>query len=86
MAIVKQVDADYEGDGVVAFIDATPRYRRGSNFGDMSSGETYTVELHRRPLDASGVAFKYCGHEHRSIDGAVRCAKKLMRVYRHGEL
>jgi hypothetical protein len=83
MAIVKQVDADYEGDGIVAFVNSTPRYRKGPNVWDECvSGETYRVELHRKPLDASGRAFKYCQHEHRSIDGAVLCAKKLMRNQR----
>lgn len=43
--IVRQVDADYEGDGVVAFIDSTPRYRQGSNVCDECvSGETYRAE------------------------------------------
>lgn len=83
MPIVRQVDADYEGAGVVAFIGSTPRYRKGPNCWDECvSGETYSVELHHRPLDASGRAFKYCHHEHREIDGAVRCAKKLMRAFR----
>ena len=86
MAIVRQVDADYEGDGIVAFIDSTPRYRDNrtgdGTYGEMVTGETYRVELHRKPLDASGRAFKFCRHEHRSIDAAVRCAKKLMRAER----
>lgn len=86
MAIVRQVDADYAGDGVVAFVDATPRYRKGPNVWDECvSGETYRVELHRKPLDSSGLAFKHCPHEHRQIDGAVRCAKKLMRAHRRGD-
>lgn len=85
MPIVRQVDSDYEGDGVVAFIDSTPRYRKGPNVWDECvSGETYRAELHRKPLDASGLAFKYCQHEHRSIDGAIRCAKKMMRTHRSG--
>jgi hypothetical protein len=88
MSIVRQVDADYEGDNVVAFIDSMPRYRKGPNVWDECvSGEAYSVELHRKPLDASGRAFKYCQHKHREIDGAVRCAKKLMRALRsNGEL
>lgn len=87
MAIVKQVDADYEGDHVVAFIDSTPRYRKGPNVWDECvSGETYRAELHRKPLDASGLAFKYCPHEHREIDAAVRCARRMMRALRDGSL
>lgn len=83
MSIIKQIDADYEGDGVVAFIDAAPRYRKGPNVWDECiSGETYRVELHRKPLDASGRAFKYCPHEHRGIDAAVRCARKLLKQVR----
>lgn len=83
MAIVRQVDADYEGDGMVAFVGSTPRYRKGPNVWDECvSGETYCVEIHRKPLDASGRAFKYCHHEHRSIDAAIRCAKKIMRAER----
>ena len=85
MSIVRQVDADYEGDNVVAFIDSTPRYRKGPNAWDECvSGETYRTELHRKPLDSSGRAFKYCRHEHRSVDGAIRCAKRLMREHRRG--
>jgi hypothetical protein len=82
MPIVRQVDADYEGDGVVAFIDATPRYRKGAAFGESVTGETYRAEVHRKPLDASGLAFRYCQHEHRSIDAAIRCAKILLRASR----
>lgn len=83
MSIIKQVDADYEGDGMVAFIDSTPRYRKGPNVWDECvTGETYRVEIHRKPLDASARAFKFCPHEHREIDGAVRCAKRLMRSLR----
>lgn len=41
-----------------------------------------SVELHRKPITGSDRAFKYCQHEHRSIDGAVSCAKKLMRSHR----
>ena len=82
MAIVRQVDPSYN-DPVVAFIDSTPRYRKGPNVWDECvSGETYRVELHRKPLDASGKAFKYCQHEHREIDGAIRCTKKLMLQHR----
>lgn len=84
MSIFKQVDSDYEGDAIVAFIDSTPRYRKGPNVWDECvSGETYRVELHRKPITGSDRAFKYCQHEHRSIDAAVRCAKKLMRSERH---
>lgn len=83
MSIVRQVDSDYEGDGVVAFIDSTPRYRKGLSVVDECvTGETYRVELHRKPLDASGRAFKFCQHEHREIDSAVRCARRLMREQR----
>lgn len=82
MAIVRQVDPDYN-DPFVAFVDSTPRYRKGPNVWDECvSGETYRVELHRKPLDASGRAFMFCPHEHRSIDGAILCAKKLMRSQR----
>lgn len=81
--IRKQVDSDYEGDNMVAFLRASPCYRKSSNvLEDRVSGETYNVEVHRKPLDASGRAYKYCSHEHRSIDSAVRCAKKLMRLLR----
>jgi hypothetical protein len=83
MSIVRQVDSDYEGDGMVAFIDSTPRYRKGPNVWDECiTGETYRVELHRKPLDASGRAFKFCAHEHREIDAAIRCARRLMRSLR----
>ena len=78
MAIVKQVDADYEGDGVVAFIQSAPRYRAGGH-GEMVTGETYNVEIHQKPLDSSGLALKFCKHEHREIDAAVRCARRLLR-------
>jgi hypothetical protein len=86
MSIVKQIDSDYEGDGIAAFLDATPRYRDNTNrtgtYGEMMTGETYRVEVHRKPLN--GLAFRYCRHEHRSIDSAVRCAKKLLRAIRRG--
>jgi hypothetical protein len=81
MPIVKQVDCDGDYEGVVAFIHADPRYLKGPNCWDECvSGETYSGELHRRPLDASGKAFLYCQHKHRSIDAAVSCVKKMMRV------
>ena len=83
MAIVRQVDSDYEGDAMVAFVDSTPRYVKGPNVWDECvSGETYRVEVHRKPLSTDTRAFKYCPHEHRSIDGAIACAKKLMRQLR----
>ena len=83
MSIVKQVDADYAGDGIVAFVESTPRYRKGPNVWDECvTGETYRVELHRKPITGSDKAFQYCRHEHRSIDAAVRCAKALMRSAR----
>ena len=86
MAIVKQVDD--EADGLVAFIDSAPRYRdnrTGDGFyGEMCTGETYRVEVHRKPLTTNHVAFIYCRHEHREIDAAVQCAKRLMRACRRG--
>lgn len=86
MSIVRQVDADYEGDGIVAFIDSTPRYRKGPNCWDECvSGETYCVELHRKPITGSDKAFKFCRHEHRTIDAAIRCAKKIMRAERRSQ-
>lgn len=85
MSIVRQVDAEYEGDMVVAFVGSTPRYRKGpSAIDECVTGETYSVELHRKPLDASGRAFKFCHHEHRSVDSAIRCAKKLLKAERRG--
>lgn len=83
MSIVRQIDSSYAGDDMVAFVDSTPRYQKGPNCWDECvTGETYRVELHRKPLDASGKAFKYCQHEHREIDSAIRCARKLMRAER----
>lgn len=82
MAIVRQVDSDYAGDNMVAFVQSAPRYRRHGpgGFGEMETGETYNVEVHHKPLDASGKAFAYCPHEHREIDAAVRCARRFMRT------
>jgi hypothetical protein len=73
--IVKQVDADT--DDIVAFVGATARFRARGSFDEIVTGETYCVELHRKPVNGS--AFRFCRHEHRSIDAAVKCAKQLMR-------
>lgn len=81
MSIVRQVDSDYNDD-FVAFVDSAPIYRKVNAFEDRVSGETYRVELHRKPLN--GLAFKYCRHEHRSIDAAIRCARKLLKLERRG--
>lgn len=78
--IVKQVDPDYEGDACVAFVVGTPHYVKDGPFGELDTGDRYGVEVHRRPV--TGRAGAHCRHEHRSIDAAVRCAKRLLRDVR----
>lgn len=78
--ICKQVDPDYPGDNYVAFVIADPVYSRRGTFGDMQSGETYSVEVCKKT--DMGIGFKFCQHNHRSIDAAAKCAKVLLRSLR----
>ncbi len=80
--IRRQIDPEVDDDAIhfVCFIEATPRYRdSGVTWRDMTTGETYAAVLYRRPVTQARPFVCQCGHEHRSIDAADVCGRRLMR-------
>ena len=81
MEIMKQIDLEDVGitnrTDLVAFVTAHD-VMRGPVGGEYPL-HRYTGEIHRRPVGQAS-AFRWCQHDHRSLDAATRCTRTLLRL------
>ena len=64
-------------DAIVGFVEAWS-VERGPADAPWTE-DRYTATVYRRPLGTADRAIAGCAHEHRSIDAAARCLRRLLR-------